>query len=145
MRALDRERCAFRILDTERAAGIPAESELLQISLQMLLADAVEAAHDATLEDRKEAFRSVDVGLAVARNVLVLAVVDDAMRRELARHEVVSKRVVGVHGGRGVDVLADRFAQCLRGHVGNVIDADLAAAFYERVNCVLLGDWLALT
>src|SRR5258705_10844553 len=51
--SLDHQRRALRILHTESRAIVPAERELFTITLQVLLADAVERAHHATLQDRR--------------------------------------------------------------------------------------------
>ncbi len=83
------------VVDAERDAVVPAESELIRVTLQVGLGHRVEAAHDAALEDGEEALRRVDV-LAFLADVLFGRVVDRAVLGKLATKPVVEQRVVSV-------------------------------------------------
>ena len=60
-----------------------AELKLRDVQRQILVADLVERADDAALEDRPEAFNRVRVDRA--DDVLLVAVIDDAVRDRSSR------------------------------------------------------------
>jgi hypothetical protein len=63
--ALDDAAGAFRILDAESGACVPAERELVNIAAKMLLADAVKATPYAALQGREETLDRLSVRLTV--------------------------------------------------------------------------------
>ncbi len=97
--------CYRRSENVRVLAVIVAERKLVQVQGQILLADVVEAAHDAALEQRPEALDIV--GMHFAAHILVLGVLHRAVR-ETARLQIVIAAVLVGRDQRYA--LADRIA-----------------------------------
>src|SRR3990167_7071181 len=96
---------------------------------------------DAALEQREEALRRVDVGLAVAADVLASRVIDRAVRGELATEPVIGKAVVGAQMALAAGLRNERVAQCLGGHIGCVLGADPPATLHKGDDGLFLRDY----
>ena len=96
------------------------------------------------LDDRVEAFGGVDVDEAAKAHVFVIAVVDAGVAAERFARLHVDFAFVGHEVGRLVHAGGQVLFDVLRSHVRNVLRADLAIAFNERDNGMLLRLRLAV-
>jgi hypothetical protein len=79
--ALQRSGGALHVVEAERLARVPAEVELDALALQVLLADRVERAGQAELEDGERGLSHV--ARHVAAHVFLFGVVDGFVRGEV--------------------------------------------------------------
>ena len=134
--ALERGGGAVGVIEAEGLARIPAEIELGRVALKVLLADAVEGAVEAALEDRKG--RLDRVGRYVAARVFLLRVVHDFVRREVLADPLVDASLIRHQTSLSSDLAAHDRAESLVVHVGKVIRALLAVALHQRDNLHLV-------
>src|SRR5260221_478395 len=101
----------------------------------MLLADVVVRAVDAPLEDRKVALNRVR--MHVSTDILARAVIDGTMLAEFATDLLGRSAFVGHDVGSTVDLSFNDRAKVRRSDSGDMVRANLAAAFNEREHSFL--------
>ena len=83
------------VLAVVQLAGVVAKVELPAVAAKVRFAHVVISADDAALEDREEVFGGVAVLEATGSDILLGAVVHDAVPSEFAAHSGVDRRFVG--------------------------------------------------
>ncbi len=106
-------------------AVIMAELKLSQIEREILLADMVEASHNATLEEAPERFEIVGVNLAA--HIFALSV-SDGLVREILFQEAIAGMLVG---GDQIYLFADRLSD-------KSVKRDGVSIFYDLADNVAL-------
>gem|GEM_PF-5387169 len=120
------------VAEAEGLARIPAKVELGRVALQVLLADAMEGAIQATLEHREG--RLHRIGGYVATGVLLKGVVHNLVRREVRADLLVHASLIRHQARLLGDLRIHDRTQSLRVHVRKVVRALLAAALDQRHN-----------
>lgn len=89
----DNLRGADRIIALKCRAGVVAEVKFATIAIQVRRADVVISAGDAALQDRE--INPDRIGMNIATNLLINAVVDDLVAAEFLAHVMVLTGIVG--------------------------------------------------
>lgn len=126
----DGEIGALGVVNAKLDAVAVPEIELTEIPLQVGFGDVLINAVDAALEDRKVALDGVGVG--VAPDVFLGAVVDGLVRSEVPADAGIDRRLVAHEAAVHVGVAPEDGPQQLGSDVRDVEAADLAAALYQR-------------
>ena len=107
-------------LCVRHVAGVGAEIELGEVAVQVSLADVVEGAVNATLEEREMAFDRVGMHEAAEPHIFLGGMVDAGMAGELIADLRVDRAAVGHHVRFARGVLDDDGAKVLARHVGDM-------------------------
>ena len=111
--------------------AVISEIEFREIAGQVLLADAVERAIDATLQDREVAFNRVGMDEAAKPDIFVGGMVHGAVSREFLADGRIDAAFVRHQVGLAAGVLHDDRADRLGRDVGDVKRAGRAGALNE--------------
>ena len=114
------------VVHAKRHALVIAEIELAKVTLKVLRADVVIGADDAAFEDREISLNRI--GVSVAANVLIGAVVDRFVAGELFSDVVVLAAFVRHQRRLAADLSNQDRAQRLAAHLWHMERADLSAA-----------------
>lgn len=112
---------------------VPAERKFVAIAVKMLLADMVERANKATLEQREITLGGVCAG--IASHIFALAVINGLMPAvKFLADAFVGAPFVGHDRRRFIDVLANRAFECLGVHALDLVGVDFTSTFDQSDN-----------
>lgn len=124
----------FGIVHAKGNPVVVSEVELGKVAVQMLLADMVEGAGDAALQDREVTLDGV--GVNVATDIFLDAVVDGLMA-EVPVHMAVLPSIVGDEQGLVIDLGHEDRAESGRGNAGDVMRTDVTIALDQGEDSLL--------